>query len=238
MKNEVSHEGHRQRLKARFLNDSLEGFEPHNILELLLFYSIPRQDTNEIAHALINRFGSLKNVFDADFNELITVPGIKENSATLIKLIPQISKAYLLDNPEDDLIYDHADKIGKFLVNKYIGETTETVYMLLLDNSFKLIDCVRLQEGSVSSAQLAPRRIMDFVIKKGASMVVLAHNHPNGMPVPSSEDIETTITLSGALEMFDVGLIEHFLIAGNRYVPLMHDVAHIRCSLDIPQLIY
>lgn len=112
MKKELPHEGHRERLKNRFLTSSLDNFEPHNILELLLFYSIPRQDTNEIAHALLDRFGSLKGVFDADFSELIKIKGIKENSATLIKLIPQISRAYMFEEINKEKIFDHIDKVG------------------------------------------------------------------------------------------------------------------------------
>ena len=85
------HSQHRKRMKERFLLEGLEHFEPHNILELLLFYSVPQKDTNETAHLLIERFGSLRGVLDAPFEELCRVPGIKEHSATLIKLIPALA---------------------------------------------------------------------------------------------------------------------------------------------------
>ena len=112
MSKQHPHEGHRQRLKDTFLKTSLDTFQPHNILELLLFYSIPRQDTNEIAHELINHFGSLKNVFDADYEELIRVKGIKENSAVLIKMIPQLAKIYLSNKPEERELFDSFQKVG------------------------------------------------------------------------------------------------------------------------------
>lgn len=222
MKNKVSHEGHRQRLKNRFLSSSLNSFEPHNILELLLFYSIPRQDTNEIAHALLDRFGTIKGVFDADFTELIKIPGIKENSATLIKMIPQLSRIYMMDAVSEDKILDTADKVGNYLTSKFIGETNEVVYLLILDNRFQLLDSVRLVEGSVNSSLISPRKILDEVTKRGASTAIIAHNHPNGLAIPSMEDIDTTAALSSALEMFDIFLIEHFVVAGDKYVPIMH----------------
>ena len=113
MKDTVSHEGHRQRLKNRFLNDGLSGFEKHNILELLLFYSIPQKDTNDIAHELLKTFGSLKGVFEADFSELMKVKGIKENSATLLKLIPEVARQYMLEEVDSERVFDTAEKIGK-----------------------------------------------------------------------------------------------------------------------------
>ena len=226
MKNQVSHEGHRQRLKNRFLSSSLDNFEPHNILELLLFYSIPRQDTNEIAHDLLNHFGSLKGVFDADFSELIKIKGIKENSATLIKLIPQISRAYLLDKVSDDNLYDRADKIGEYLTSLYVGETVETVYILLLDNSYHLLNTVKLIEGNVNSAVITPKKIFDEICKVNATMFVLAHNHPNGLPLPSKEDLDTTEMLASAFDLFEVPLLEHFVIAGDKYCAIVHETGY------------
>ena len=223
MKKELPHEGHRQRLKNRFLSSSLESFEPHNILELLLFYSVPRQDTNELAHSLIDRFGSLRGVFDADFNDLIEVKGIKENSATLIKLIPQIAKAYMLDEDLSDCVLDTVDKVGEYLVKLYIGSTKETIYVLLFDPSFKLLNTVKLTEGSINSAAIDPRKIFEEVTKVNASMFVLAHNHPHGHAVPSMEDIETTMMLSSAFEMFSVDLLEHFVVGGDKFFPIIRE---------------
>ena len=219
----VSHEGHRQRLKNRFLAEGLDRFEAHNILELLLFYAIPQKDTNELAHALLDRFGSLKGVFDADISELVKVKGIKENAATLIKLIPQLSRAYMVSECADVEVFDTIGTIGEFFVRKYIGETKEVVYLMLLDNGFKLIDAIKLHTGSVNSAKITPRMIIDEVIKHNASMIVIAHNHPNGLAIPSMEDIETTTQLCSTLRIFDVIMIEHILVAGSEYYPLLHE---------------
>jgi len=223
MKTPVSHEGHRQRLKNRFLQNGLDSFEKHNILELLLFYSIPQKDTNDLAHTLLDNFGTLKGVFEADFSELIKIPGIKENTATLIKLIPELAREYMFEEIAEERVFDTADKIGKFFVNKYIGEVNEVVYLMLLDNGFKLLNVTKIHEGSVSSARVSPRKIMNQVIKYNASMAVVAHNHPNGLAVPSMEDVNTTYSLRMILENYEVKLIEHILVGGNEYFPIIHE---------------
>lgn len=215
------HEGHRNRLKDRFLKEGLDGFEPHNVLELLLFYSIPQKDTNEIAHMLINKFGSVSDVFDADVQALMSVPGIKSHSAVLLKLIPEIARYYYEAADEKHDQYDNVDKIGKMLVNKYVGITTETVFLLLFDNKYKLIDCIKAHEGSVNSVQITPRKLIEHAIFKRASMAVLAHNHPGGVPIPSSEDINTTCVLKSAFDLVGITLLEHILVAQNKYVPLL-----------------
>jgi DNA repair protein RadC len=223
MKDKLPHEGHRERLKNRFLSSGLDNFEAHNILELLLFYSIPRQDTNEIAHSLIERFGSLKGVFDADFSELIKVCGIKENSATLIKLIPQLARAYMNDETVDESqIFDHADKIGEYFIKKFIGEANEVVYIMLLDNSWKLIKCEKLFEGSINSSLVDMRKIAETVLLNKASSMIIAHNHPNGLPVPSEEDLQTTGIFTTLFPTLGVNFLEHFIIASNQYVPIIH----------------
>ncbi len=216
------HEDHRKRVRERFLSEGLDGFAPHNVLEFLLFYSIPRRDTNEIAHALLDKFGGLSQVFDADINELAEVNGIGINSAVLIKLIPQLAKRYMTDSvrPEDGK-FNRASKIGDYFVSRFIGETTEVVYMMLLDSSYSLINCRRIFEGSVNSAHLPTRTVISEALSTKASMVVLAHNHPGGLAVPSSNDINTTRCLSDALGLIDAKLLEHYVIAGSRYAMIM-----------------
>lgn len=216
------HEHHRQRMKNRFLSEGLSKFEPHNVLELLLFYSIPQKDTNEIAHMLMDRFGSLKEVFDAPYEELISVPGIKEHSATLIKLVPSLARRYFEEsNDISGEILSTIPKIGEYLVAKYIGVTKETVYLLLIDNKFKLIDCVKVHEGSVNSSAITMRRLVEIAMEKKASMAVLSHNHPSGIPVPSPDDLYTTKEVRKAFSYVGVELLAHIIVAGGRYVDIM-----------------
>lgn len=222
------HEGHRQRLKNKFIEHGFQGFEPHNILELLLFYSIPRKDTNVIAHNLLNRFGSLKDVFNADFNDLIEVEGIKENSATLIKMVPLIAKEYVDSSLTKNPVFNTANKIGEYFINKYMGEKNEIVYVMLLTNKFELISVERIHEGNVSSAHVPTRKIIELAIRNNAAMVVLAHNHPGGTVCPSMQDIDTTGQLMTALTSCEIDLLEHFVVAGDEFCPVIKNTEGLR----------
>lgn len=232
------HEGHRERLKKRFLENGLDSFEPHNILELLLFYSIPRKDTNEIAHDLLDKFGSLSAVFNADIDELVKIDGVKENTATFIKLIPQLLRQYELDLAKNVTTYDTVDKIGRFFKSLYIGETREAVYIMLLNNRFEKLAVKKLHEGSVNSTQISVRKIVEEVTRCNASMVVLAHNHPSGFKTPSYEDIDTTSMLSSTLEKIDILLLEHFLIADETYTPIIRNTFSNSIVSDVQRDFY
>ena len=133
------HEGHRQRLKERFLKDGLSGFEDHNILELLLFYSVPRADTNEIGHRLLKKFGSLSQVFDASVEELCQVKGIGIHSATLIKLIPQLCGAYSTDKTKNITILNSTKDLGEYFIPRFMDKMDEEIHMVLLDNKNKIV---------------------------------------------------------------------------------------------------
>lgn len=226
---------HRSRLKRRFLNTGLEGFEPHNILELLLFYAIPRADTNKIAHALIKKFGSLHAVFDADINELITIDGISMHSATLIKLIPEISTAYRTDKIKSDMKFGSIESIGAFLCEYYSHIKIEAVTLLLFDNKMALIDFIKIFEGSINSSDINARKIAEIALIKGASEVILAHNHPLGEAVPSASDIKTTGFLKSALDGIDIHLAEHIVVAGENFTPI---IEYVRSNPNLSSLYY
>lgn len=215
------HEQHRERVKTRFLRDGIDGFEPHNVIELLLFYSIPRRDTNEIAHRLIDKFGSIAGVLEADYDELVSVDGMGAHSASLIKLIPQLARRYMSELASAEKSFDTAEKIGNFFVAKYLGQTVETVQMLMLSASYNVIACEELHRGSVNSSQITTRALIERALSSRASMVVIAHNHPGGLAIPSSEDINTTRLLHEALSVIDVRLLEHFVIAEGKFMPIM-----------------
>ena len=217
------HEGHRDRLRNKFLKSGFESFDPHNIFELLLFYSIPRKDTNELAHQLLDHFGSLRAVFEASFEELLKVKGISKNSATLIKMVPKITQEYVNDSLKSSNVFDTADKIGEFFVNKYLGVQNEVVYAMLLNDKYELLELVMIHEGSVNSSLVPTRKIVDAVVKYNASSVILAHNHPNGLACPSTSDINTTIDLIQSFRIFDIKIAEHFVVAGNKYVPIVRN---------------
>lgn len=215
------HKDHRKHTKDRFLSEGLDSFEPHNVLELLLFYSIPQKDTNETAHMLINRFGSLSAVFDAPYDDLLTVPGISEHSATLIKLIPAISRRYAMEKNSKVTKLSSIEDIGKYLVARYLGVTEETVLLLLLNNKFGLIDCVKVHEGSVNSSAITMRKLIETALFKRASMVVLAHNHPSGVALPSSDDLFTTQQVKRAFDLVEIGMLAHIIVAGDTFTNIL-----------------
>ena len=220
MSNNV-HKGHRQRVRERVMEQGMRALPDHEILEILLFYTIPRGDTNPIAHALLDRFGSLKGVLDADPNDLITVKGIGPESAVLIKLLPEYLRRYLSDNPERLFRYDTFTKIGEYLYRKFIGIRHEQLYMMMFNNRLNLLDCILVSEGTVNCSEILLRRMSEAIIHKKATVIALAHNHPDGLAHASSSDLENTETVRMHLENMGVQLLDHLVFADQRYVSIM-----------------
>lgn len=215
------HENHRERIKNRFLSSGLDDFAPHNVLELLLFYAIPQKDTNTTAHLLIDRFGSLDKVFDASIEELKEINGIGDHAATLIKLIPALARRYATEKNKEGISFNNLDTMGQYFVSQYIGVTVETVLLLSLDNKFNAIDCVKIHEGSVNSCEITVRKLAEIAFRNNASMVVLAHNHPSGLAIPSSADLYTTQQLHAALNLLGIKMLAHIVVAGEDYANIM-----------------
>ena len=214
------HDGHRKRLKTRFVKSGLDDFEPHNVLELLLFYSIPRKDTNPVAHKLINHFGSLSAVFDAKPEDLVKIDGITENTAVLISMIPQIARKYLEDKADSVGVISGFSDIGTYLMPRFVGRTVETVMLAALDNKNKIISCSVIAEGENDKANLSKRKVMEEAIRVGATRVVLAHNHPRGFAMPSKEDVFLTEEIYSLLRSVGIELIDHFIFAEDDFVSL------------------
>ena len=214
------HAGHRQRMKERFLAGGLDGFSDHEVFELILFYAIPRRDVNELSHRLVERFGSFRAVFDADYEDLCKVDGIGENAAILIKLMSESFRKYALSDGKDVMLYDTLQKVGEYAVKLYIGVSVEKLYALLFDNKMMLLDTVMLGEGAVNSVHVSARTIAEKALKKDASSIILIHNHPNGTPYPSDEDRRFSAYLKDLLSNFDITLIDHIIVSGRYYRPV------------------
>ena len=215
------HKDHRSRLRKRFQDDGLSGFEDHNILELLLFFSIPRKDTNELAHSLIDKFGSLSAVFDADYNLLVNTEGVGENTATLIKLIPALARAYLMDKETRYPNFSDLHKLGTYLVNYFVGMTKERLIAIFLNNRAEMIDTLIVSDGVVNSTGISIRKIAEAAFARNASFVVLAHNHPDGDSRPSEEDISLTRTYMATFRDIDLPLVEHIVVGGSGYTGIL-----------------
>ena len=215
------HDGHREKMRRRFLSGGLEHFADHEALELLLYYAIPRQDTNPIAHALMDRYGSLSAVLAAPVEDLQKVEGIGESAAILLKLVPRICyKARLADAERQDLILDTTPRAGAYLLERFYGEQNEVIYQLCLDRKGKLVACKRLGSGNIGSAALDIRRLVENAIHSNASSVILAHNHPSGVALPSSEDFTATERAKQALATIEVELLDHIIVADETFVSM------------------
>jgi len=214
------HNGHRQRLRARFLKEGLDNFEEVNALELLLFYCIPRKDTNELAHALLSHFGSFHQVLDATPEELMTVPGIGENAATFLPIIAAACRYYRVNQANSVTSLDTIEKCGDYLVNYFHGRKNETIILLCLDAKCKRIVCREIGEGSVNSASISARRVAEIALSVNATSVVLAHNHPSGVALPSTDDVQTTKMIAKSLHAVGIVLTDHIVVADDDYVSM------------------
>ena len=214
------HDGHRQRLKKRFLEEGLDGFTDIQVLELLLFYCIPRKDTNPIAHGLLDYFGSLSQVLEAPVEELQKVEGVGETAATFLHLITDVSRFYLVDRSTRVSVLPTIDDCAHYLMPYFFGRRNETVYLLCLDAKCKVLCCREIGEGSTNSAGISVRKIVETALGIGATTVVLAHNHPSGVAVPSGDDIQTTRRLAAALAAVEIHLADHIVVADDDWVSL------------------
>jgi len=212
------HEGHRSRLKKRFLQEGLDAFEDHQILELLLFYAIPRKDTNELAHFLIKKYGSLSGVLEADPKDLAKTPGLGENSAILLALIPSLARIYLKDRWGTKPTLDSTAKAGEYVLTLFAGRTYEVFYVICLDSQHNLIYPALVHEGTIDQAPVYPRVIVETALRHKAHSIILAHNHPGGSPIPSPQDIEVTKRIQAALEQISISVLDHIIAAGEQYV--------------------
>ena len=214
-----NNDGHRQRLKERFELEGLDHFQPYEVLELLLFYCIPRKDTKPIAKALIERFGSVEGVLSASPAERKKVEGVGDGISVFLSLLSQLQRYYHYSD-ETPLILDDLRKCGDHLVRKFVNYRNEVVLLLCLDAKCKVLACYKVGEGSVNSAAVPIRRIVEMAMDANATTVVLAHNHPSGLALPSKEDCVTTRKLALALHAVEIELSDHIVVADDDYVSM------------------
>lgn len=211
------HDGHRERLKKQFLTHGLDTFNDINALELLLFFSIPRRDTNETAHRLLDRFGNLPAVFSASFEELKEVDGVGFSSALLICLVHQLIKKLEVSKTAEIISINNVKEAGKYFIARFVNEPDELLLMVCLDSNRNIISCSELARGTVNSVNVNIRRIAQIALQNRAVSVILAHNHPTGMPLPSVEDDVLTKQIHKILATLDIKLEDHVIVSGKKY---------------------
>ncbi len=205
------HDGHRGRIRNRYLREGLTEFDDHQVLEMMLFYTIPRRDTNEIAHALLNEYGSLDRVLLTPARELTRVEGIGDNAATFLNFLGDFYGRCRYTKGFNKIVLRSIDDCGKFFLNRLKGRKNETLAMVSLDANCRVLDWRIVSEGGINYADVPIRRIVDLALAANASSVALAHNHPGGLALPSAEDIQATIMVAKALRTIDVYLVDHFI---------------------------
>ena len=211
------HKGHRQRVKNRVLREGVDSFEDHQILELLLFYCIPMKDTNELAHLLIDRFGSLAGVLDARPEDLCAVSGITENSGILLNLIPSLARRYHQEKLKEKTILDSTTKAGEYAKALFTGRLFEVFYVICMDSQNRVNHTALLHEGTINEAPVYPRLIVETALRHQATSIILAHNHPGGSHQPSQADVEVTRKIRTATEAIAITVADHIIVAGDGY---------------------
>ncbi len=215
-----AHSGHRQRLKTRFARYGLDSFSDLNALELLLFYVLPRQDTNPLAHALLETFGSLEAVLEARPEELRAVPGMGENAALFLQLIPALSRRYLIRKSDTISSVTTPEEAGEYLLPHFYYQPDELVYALFLDSRSHILACEQVNRGVVNAAEIGVRALVGRALELKSSAVILAHNHPSGICMPSTEDESATLRLRQSLRTVGIDLSDHLIMAGDEYLSM------------------
>ena len=214
---QADHSGHRQRMKERAMKEGLMSFQPHEFLEILLYPFIPYKDTNELAHKLLDEFGSLEAVFEVGYDNLMKVKGMTKSACFYISLMPEMFRKYNLCKLDKKPIIDTTDKIIEHISPFLNTLTKEAVYMMCLDSKGALLGIKCVATGVVNEAYLHIRDIVEEAIRRNAVSVIIAHNHPSGDPHPSPADIDMTEDVDTALKSIGIELLDHVIICTNKY---------------------
>ena len=208
------HEKHRQRMKQSFRDAGLQGFQPHNIIEMMLFYSIPRCNTNETAHLLLNKFGSIAGVLDAPYEALTNIHGVGIESATFIKFLPELFRAYEESKFSERPYIENTEKARKYLASYFKTATSEKLVILYLDGNCRLIKDAEISQGNETMVYMDMTEIVKSALLLNAKGVIIAHNHISGFATPSAEDKELTESLAKKLMSVGIHLCDHLIFAG------------------------
>ncbi|WP_314294681.1 DNA repair protein RadC [Fusobacterium periodonticum] len=222
--------GHRERVRKKFLENGFNGLEDYEILELLLFYVIPRKDTKAIAKELITKFKTLANVLKADNKELKTINGLGDVAITFLKMMGALPEKIYEDKLKNEkIIKDDTNKITNkeillnFLRNKIGYENVEKFYVIYLSSSNEVLAFEESSSGTLDRSSIYPREIYKRVIMENAKSIIIAHNHPSGNISPSKCDIDITNEIAKGLKNFGALLIEHIIITRDSYFSFLEE---------------
>lgn len=209
------HSGHRQRMRDRIRENGEQSLSDHEFLEVLLYITQPRVNTNEQAHRLLKHFGSISNVLESDEKSLTAIEGIGPATARFLSFIPHICHRYYLDKYTQKRVFLSVSDIIKFFQAYYIGIHDETASLLMLDADMSLIGARTIAEGNSFEVQIHLNKVIQEVLENHAAYVVLAHNHPSNKATPSGEDLKLTNHFAEVLRNVSVHLLDHVIICPN-----------------------
>ncbi len=209
--------GHRKRLKQKFMTSGMDAFHDHEVLELLLTYAIPQQDVKDLAKDLLAKFGSLKGIVDAEIGDLDEVKGIGEHTAILFKLVKEIAALYLKQKAKEKRQVSCTTELLDFCRTVMGAKKDEEFCVIYLDAQNQIIEFETIQKGIVNQAVVYPRQVLESALKKKASAIILAHNHPSGHVRPSDADIRLTKTIQETAKVLDILVHDHIIIGENRF---------------------
>ena len=212
------HDGHRDRMKNRYLADGFNGFEDHEILEMLLYYCYSKRlNTNEVAHKMINQFGSLHNLFEASPQEIMHKCKVTKHVAVMVSMIPQLARRYSLSKWKKRARLLTSKQSGEYCLSLFLGEVNECMYMICLNHQRFITHTEKVSEGTLTQTMVYPRVIVQTALLHKAVAVIITHNHPGGAVTASKSDIELTKAIIRALEAIDIIVEDHIIVAGEEY---------------------
>ena len=214
------HTGHRKRMREEFLRTGAAGMEDHRLLELLLFYAIPQGDVNPLAHRLVDHFGSLTGVLHATYDQLVGVPGVGHNTATLLQLVPAVAARYMERSASMDGQIVNVWQLKELLEPYFFGQWDELAYLVCMDGKNKVLATRKLGEGVANAVQITVRKVLEAALASNATRVALAHNHVSGVAMWSDADVQTTLRLKRLLSEAGIELVDHFIVAGDDMVSM------------------
>ncbi|HAG14219.1 MAG TPA: hypothetical protein DCG49_10210 [Ruminococcus sp.] len=226
------HSGHRQRMRERFRQTELEGFQPHEVLEMLLYYGIPRKDTNQIAHALLDTFGDIHEVLSATSEQLRAIPGMTDNAVSLIEYL-RAMRCYEMQEQFKETILDTYPKVCNYFRKLYVYESREIVRAAFLDEYLHLKYTAVVSEGHPTAATFSARKLIELSIRTGCNTVILAHNHPKGTAAISADDIAVTRILGDKLFAQEIELADHVIVGCDRAISLRECGAFIGLDCNL-----
>ena len=218
------HDGHRQRVRERFRKEGLENFAPHEVLELLLFYARARGDVNPLAHLLLDTFGSLRGVLEAPVDQLTQVPGVGEETATLLSMMVPMFRRYELCICEERPSLSKCADVKAYCRALLTGLRKERFYVISVSTQMRVVGLRLLAEGTLSEVPAHPRLVVETALNHNAYGVILCHNHPGGTERPSRGDVDVTRDMETVLSRLGIALIDHIIVSDGRvYSMAEHD---------------